>query len=170
MSKTKAGPISAERQAQAELLKFYVDQLQTSRVRMDAANRSIRRLYVVGKRQFGLTTEELELEIIKYREGAGRKSQADGSRVYFLRLPEKGLVKIGVTRDLDSRVRGLSGTIKSPVALVGSIDGDNVAERVIHHQLRQHREHGEFFSWPAVSDAVAGMVARNSALMPEHLQ
>jgi hypothetical protein len=144
--------------------------LRESMARRDEHTANIRKLYAQVRREFGLTNEDLELEIIKHRETVGRRSRLGGDTVYFLRLPHDGLVKIGVTQDIATRIKALTGTIKKPTELLGTIDGDAVTERTLHYQFRQHRQHGEFFSWVPISEQVRGMIARNSALLPRHLQ
>lgn len=159
-----------ERKRKAAELREFGNRLREAFQRRDDCSRRLRRLYAEAKRECGLTTEALEIEIIKHRESIGRADRLDGSRVYFLRVPDAGIIKIGVTRHLHSRVATLAGAIRKPVELVGSIDGDAVAERVLHYQFRAHRQTGEFFSWAPISEQVRGLIARNSALLPGCLQ
>jgi hypothetical protein len=152
-----------------EFLTDMVHRLRESMHRKELASLKLRHLYKEARKEFGISTERLELEIIKYRESIGRKPLGAG-RIYFLRVPQDSLVKIGVTRFMPTRLKALAGNIRKPTELVGSIEGDDVTERVIHWQFRQHRQHGEFFSWVPISEQVRGMIARNSGLLREHLQ
>lgn len=161
--------IDAERLERGRKLAEIVQKLREAHARLDESNANMRRLYGEAKREFGLTTEELELEIIKHREATGRKVRADGARVYFAHLPAKSLVKIGFSIDVPNRIKALAGTLQADLRLLGSIDGDRVAERVLHHQFRRHREHGELFAWVPIHQYVHGMIARNSALLPGQL-
>lgn len=158
------------RKERAAYLREVLDDLHRSQDIIDECNRNLKRLYARARRELGITTEQLELEIVRQREQQDSRKQSDGGRVYFLKVPDLGLVKIGFTRDLDLRLKALAVGIKRSVELVGTIDGDRVTERVLHYQLRQHREHGEFFSWVPVSEQVRGCIARNSALLSGALQ
>lgn len=158
--------MNIDKKALGEIL----DALWESRQRERAAQITIKKLYAKARRELGLTTPQIELEIIRHRESVGDVRRLDGSRVYFLRALDADLLKIGVTRDLDLRVKALGAGIQGPVRLVGSIDGDGVSERTLHYQFRQHRQHGEFFSWVPISEQVRGLVARNSALLHGVLQ
>lgn len=147
-----------------------IDCLHESQDIVDECDRNIKNLYAKIRREFGLTNEQIDLETIKHREARACVPSVDDDRVYFLRVPNDGLIKIGFTHTLTARIKALSGGIKRPVELVGAINGDRVSERVIHWQFRRHRQHGEFFSWTPISEHVRGMVARNSALLRENLQ
>jgi hypothetical protein len=160
--------MDAYRKERARKLNEIVARVREAEDRKEVLQKAIRRLYAQAKKEFGITTERLELEIIKHREYT--PTNMYGSKVYFLHMPEDDLLKIGVTRNLSGRVAGLRGSLKRPTVLLGAIDGDNVTERVVHHQFRAHRQHGEFFSWVPISEQVRGMIARNSGLLRENLQ
>lgn len=64
-------------------------------------------------------------------------------KVYVLRRAD-GLVKIGTTTDMKSRLRALSKA-HGPLEVVRLLEGDKRRERQLHHQYRQHRQFGEWF-------------------------
>lgn len=125
-------------------------------------DREIRALFRLARRELGITTAELEYEIIKVREAEGRLAK---NKVYFARLMSRDAVKIGVTADVEHRIKQLPYTLNSAVELIGAIDGDGVAERVVHHQLRAHCLSGEIFHWSPIEPTVRDLIARNSALV-----
>lgn len=132
------------------------------RARMAELDREIRAIYRLVQKEFGLTTAEFEREIVRLREADGRFAK---NKVYFARLLSRDAVKIGVTSNLDERLKALPYTLQTPVELVGVIDGDGVTERVVHQQFRAHSLSGEVFLWSPIEAAVRDMISRNSAMV-----
>ena len=66
-------------------------------------------------------------------------------RVYFMHAPDVGLVKIGATSSLESRLRALQNGSPVPLVLIGLIDGDKSVERELHNHWAHLRAHGEWF-------------------------
>jgi hypothetical protein len=156
------------RRVVAAELRDIVDRYMEHERRIREIDKEIKDLCRKACREFDLTPIQLEVEIVKHRETVAPRRNL--GRVYFLHVPSQDILKIGFSDFLSDRIKALSVAIKRPTKLVGSIDGDRVTERVIHHQFRAHRQHGEFFRWTPISEQVRGMVARNSGLLREYLQ
>lgn len=88
--------------------------------------------------------------------------------VYFYRRASDGLIKIGCTVDLPFRVRCLNN--KFPGELLAEVPGYRVRELLFHHEFRDLRVTGEWFS-PAYRLAVviaeAAERGDTSAVEPE---
>jgi len=63
--------------------------------------------------------------------------------VYFVRA--RGLVKIGFTVDLATRLKTLRSMSPAPVSLLGTIKGSLRLERFLHEHFRKHHAHHEWF-------------------------
>jgi hypothetical protein len=72
--------------------------------------------------------------------------------VYFIRDKPSGLVKVGFTRDLQSRFRNLCSECEGPIELLHVIITDRpfLLEQGIHAELAPYRRQGEWFAitWP----------------------
>lgn len=66
-------------------------------------------------------------------------------RVYFMHAPDAGLIKIGATSSLNSRLMALQNGSPVPLVLIGLIDGGKSIERELHNQWAHLRAHGEWF-------------------------
>lgn len=66
--------------------------------------------------------------------------------IYFLARGD-GLMKIGTTSDLQTRLHDLSKQ-HGPLRVVRVINGDQKREKAIHHDFRAFREFGEWFRNP----------------------
>lgn len=67
------------------------------------------------------------------------------SMVYFVRSKASGLIKIGTSRRLGTRVAALRGEAGSEVELLGVVQGGLDTEDDIHAMFQQHRVKGEWF-------------------------
>lgn len=67
------------------------------------------------------------------------------SYVYFIRSGPTGPVKIGVARDIASRLATLQGGNPEPLILLGSVPGSFEAEIRLHHSFWFGRMDGEWF-------------------------
>lgn len=63
--------------------------------------------------------------------------------VYF--VLQTNTVKIGFTKDVRARLKGLQTSTSIRLSLLGEVDGDRALERAIHRRLVQHRVVGEWF-------------------------
>lgn len=72
------------------------------------------------------------------------------SVVYFAN-DDAGLVKIGSTADLPTRLRSVGNGRVSPMKLIGTIPGNHRHEHAVQRALEPYREHGDWFkNCPAV--------------------
>ncbi len=64
-------------------------------------------------------------------------------RIYF--IASEGRIKVGVTRNVKSRIASFNTNNGAPIELIGTIDGDVEMERAIHYRLREFNLKGEWF-------------------------
>lgn len=89
------------------------------------------------------------------------------SRVYFLK--GGNAIKIGVSADLEKRIRTLRFTSPIKLKLLGSIEATASFERALHHKLAEHRRQGEWFAdVPAVRSVVDAVLAHGVAAIGYH--
>lgn len=67
-----------------------------------------------------------------------------GSVVYFIGA-YRGLVKIGVARDVQARLRALQTGSGVPLTLLATVPGSYALERHYHRMFAHCRRHGEWF-------------------------
>ncbi|MDB5697933.1 MAG: nuclease family protein, partial [Alphaproteobacteria bacterium] len=65
------------------------------------------------------------------------------ARIYF--LAGAGLIKIGVTTNLTSRIRSIRNSSPVPLELLAVIPGNNFTEAGFHQRYASQRRHGEWF-------------------------
>jgi hypothetical protein len=65
------------------------------------------------------------------------------AQVYFIEC--SGRIKIGFSKDVQSRLRKFATGSPFKFSLLGAIDGDRYLEHRIHKHLVAYREHGEWF-------------------------
>ena len=65
--------------------------------------------------------------------------------VYFIYCKASNLVKIGVTRDIKNRFKGLQNSSGVPLLLLKIIEGDERTESDLHIKFDIYRHHGEWF-------------------------
>jgi hypothetical protein len=75
--------------------------------------------------------------------------------VYF--ITGGGLTKIGVSIEVESRMKNLQAGSPVPLTLVGTIRGSWRTEKLIHHLYKEYRVHGEWFNFEATPEFVAGV-------------
>lgn len=90
------------------------------------------------------------------RERAEGNRKGDTSVVYFLHAAEAGVIKIGVTNDLDRRIGSIARMSPLALDLVLTIPGDHKTEAFYHERFKSKRLHGEWFS--ATDDTILGFV------------
>lgn len=66
------------------------------------------------------------------------------AKVYF--MSAAGLIKIGVTADVDVRWRSLNNSSPVPIDLLGFYPGTQSDERELHARFKHLRVRGEWFS------------------------
>lgn len=78
--------------------------------------------------------------------------------VYFFRETVHGSIKIGTSRDPNSRIVGVQTGCPFPVVLLGVIEGNETRELSLHEKFSAYRLCGEWFS-SDILDAVKAIVA-----------
>lgn len=71
------------------------------------------------------------------------------SCVYFIEAAEAGVVKIGRTRSINSRMTSLQVASPFKLTLVGTIPGGSRLENRLHRRYSQDRTEGEWFNFTA---------------------
>jgi hypothetical protein len=66
-------------------------------------------------------------------------------QVYFISHPRTGRIKIGFTRDLNTRLTTVGANLAEQVSLLGNLTGGRHLEQAIHHELRGWCIRGEWF-------------------------
>jgi len=74
----------------------------------------------------------------------GRLDLIEESKIYF--LAAAGLIKIGVTADVDKRVCSLRNSCPVELEFLGAYPGTRTDERELHERFRHLRRHGEWFA------------------------
>jgi hypothetical protein len=79
--------------------------------------------------------------------------------VYFIRCeaPTSEAVKIGLTANLDERIKTLGTASPWPLTLIRSLPGSAELERELHRVLAEDRMHGEWFRPSERLETVLGM-------------
>lgn len=65
--------------------------------------------------------------------------------VYFIQGRVTGLIKIGFSRDVASRLEALRSASPDALDVLGVVDGGQALERALHARFREFTEHGEWF-------------------------
>lgn len=73
------------------------------------------------------------------------ESKQQGSLVYFIQGDNSGAVKIGITTDLDRRLRELQVATAETLAVIGQVPGGREMERELHERFKDQRLTGEWF-------------------------
>ena len=89
--------------------------------------------------------EEIDRELA-YEEHVLRKPDP----CYVIQCADSNRVKIGASKNPESRLRILQIGSPSPLRLIAILDVD---ERWAHDDLREYRLHGEWFAWGPVVEA-----------------
>lgn len=84
--------------------------------------------------------------------------------VYFMLAD--GLLKIGISQNVEQRRRGLESQSGRKLDVLGYIKGDRDLERSWHERYASYREHGEWFRADndLLADAIATVVESGSPL------
>lgn len=82
----------------------------------------------------------------KWRTEAVVKSEpvVEAEQVYFI-SDEQGYIKIGVARNVDSRLKSLQTASRQELTLVGAVEGSYKDERRYHQMFADLRVRGEWF-------------------------
>lgn len=77
--------------------------------------------------------------------------------VYFVQQGNDGPIKIGVSGNVDKRIRSLSTSSPLPLRLLAVLPGGRGEEQELHKRLAAHRLGGEWFAPVPAVLAVAGL-------------
>lgn len=67
--------------------------------------------------------------------------------IYFIQEEDTKNVKIGYTKDIESRFKGIQACNSSELHLMGVVQGDITAERRLHKKFDKHRIRNEWFKF-----------------------
>jgi hypothetical protein len=87
------------------------------------------------------------------------------SVVYFLRGEDTGAIKIGFTKSLSKRISNIVTASSERVTLLGSVAGDELSEKSLHHEFANDRIRGEWFR---PTDALMARIASLIDLSSTH--
>jgi hypothetical protein len=79
------------------------------------------------------------------------------TRVYFITTADEQFLKIGVSVDVESRLKNLQTSQPAKLRLVGIIEGDEEVEAKWHRRFRHLRTSGEWFRY---ADDLQAAIAR----------
>lgn len=65
--------------------------------------------------------------------------------IYFIRAGDNGPIKIGITKEITGRVKGLQTAHYEDLQIVGVMPGDRNLETTLHNKFSQHHIRGEWF-------------------------
>jgi hypothetical protein len=65
--------------------------------------------------------------------------------VYFIENELNKEIKIGVTSNIENRLKQISIMVNAPVTLLKYIDGNEQTEKELHNKFSKYRLHGEWF-------------------------
>jgi T5orf172 domain len=86
--------------------------------------------------------------------------------VYFIQHgPPDGLIKIGFSADIRSRIKSIQLLAPLPLRLLGHVPGGMEKESELHARFETSRHHGEWFS--PTPDLLAWVEAHAATGMPE---
>lgn len=91
-----------------------------------------------------VTTGKLDNRRVAKRKAKKSKKQED-KKVYFLQASPDGLIKIGYTSNLDSRISSIRSDSPSEIRLLASVDGTRELEAELHEEFASYNQHGEWF-------------------------
>lgn len=67
------------------------------------------------------------------------------ANVYFIRDGNKRRVKIGMSTNVENRLKGLAHPFLGELTVMGTVPGGYAMEREMHHRFAEHRISGEWF-------------------------
>lgn len=94
------------------------------------------------------TEARARIDIMVMRENMarfGRVKTDTGEVIYFIHDLDQNMVKVGISRSLDSRVRSLKSNTASEIDLLGSVAGSPELEKVLHRFLAPFHHRREWF-------------------------
>lgn len=91
--------------------------------------------------------ERVEVERVRAAQARAEEERQRAARrwVYFVQRGDDGPVKIGITKDIKSRMSSLQTGHAEQLRLLASFEGARRDERELHDRLSAHRISGEWF-------------------------
>jgi hypothetical protein len=77
------------------------------------------------------------------RERQGEEARTLQQQIYFAQCGDK--IKVGISRDVASRLAQLRTGAGGPIQLIAAVDGDLKIEKALHNKLRQFHLDGEWY-------------------------
>lgn len=162
----------AEIEAEAERLRAQVDQLLNTRMgrKMAAENKCARGHEMNRYNTYEHKGKKFCRECHRQRQASYRGVKRTGGavvtettrlarRVYFLENSTQGLLKVGVSLDVQRRLREIQRDGVGEIHLLGDIPGGFTIERVLHELFGDWRVHGEWFTFtPEIRGTVASIL------------
>lgn len=102
----------------------------------------------VAMRQQLAENEPCTIRVAKLGNGAPkiiREPVKSGPVVYFVRRGNDGPIKIGKSKDVDSRIETLQCSSAERLILLGTLPGGSFLERILHAAFADSRLEGEWF-------------------------
>lgn len=99
------------------------------------------------------------IDILKNKENSNNALQSLFSKIYFVLSPTLKLIKIGTTKDVNKRLKGLQSANSDILVLLYSCYGGPKREKEIHEQFKKYRKHGEWFEYSSeIEEYINGLV------------
>lgn len=93
--------------------------------------------------------------------------QRPPQRVYFIQRGDDGPIKIGVSRNVASRLSGLQVSTPEPLKILATADGGRDEEQTMHLLFKKDRLSGEWFRPSARLMSFVAAVAKRGTLFDE---
>lgn len=71
--------------------------------------------------------------------------ETEVAQVYFIQEGEDGPIKVGHTKNIDSRFKTLQTAHHRPLRILLLLDGDSELEESLHQKFRHLHIHGEWY-------------------------
>lgn len=110
--------------------------------------------------------ERYELERNGRRQAAfWRKAGVAEEFVYFVQGNQGNPIKVGYTKDIDSRLAGLQTGCWERLRVLALIPGTQALEAALHRLLKKDRVNGEWFEGVVVGEALEEVCAASFTMM-----
>ena len=129
-------------------VKSLIDRVLRLKEEQDTLAEDIREVYAEAAR-CGYSKTALGMMVRDERQ----KSQ--GWRVYFAIFPQSGLLKIGISKNVERRLEALSYSRGEKAGCLGSFPSTFPMEGWYHAQFGSYRLHGEYFALNDVTRQMA---------------
>lgn len=93
-----------------------------------------------------------------------RRSRVEKSTIYFIQRGDSGPVKIGISRNVQSRLKTLQISCPEPLFVRLTVRGTSEDERGFHREFAAHRLSGEWFAPEILAPALEAWGPRAVAI------